>query len=329
MQDQLIGYLIGSLEPEEHRAVEARLQSDPELRRQLALLEHSLEPLAADAGHYAPPVALAERTCQRVLRRSIVLRNTQSDRAAARWSWTDMAVAAGIFLAASLMFFPAVQRSRHQSRLAYCQNNLRNIGLALAEYSQLQGGYLPYVPPEGYAGWYAPTLVHKGFIDSSRTFVCPGSTLAKEKNFIVPRIDETLGGPPEMTLVRQRTVGGSYGYSLSHVADGHYQPLRYLGRSTHPVMSDAPALCAPQLGVRQLGTAHSGGMHWASSNHDALGQNILFEDGHSTFLFDPVRLRTDGRQDLLFVNDTGIMAAGISSDDTVIGTSDSTPSGLR
>lgn len=35
MRDELVGYLLGALEPHEERALEARLETDAELRREL------------------------------------------------------------------------------------------------------------------------------------------------------------------------------------------------------------------------------------------------------------------------------------------------------
>lgn len=310
MRDQLIGYLLGSLEPEEHEVVAAHIERDPEMRRCLDLLEASLAPLTADAGLLPAPVGLADRTSRRVLTRSIATSQTPRT-VRAGWSWSDLAVAAGIFLAASLLFFPAVNFSREQSRVAYCQNNLRMVGSALGQYSQVHGGYLPYVPPQGLAGWYAPTLVHNGYVDNSRVFLCPGSTLATEKEFIVPRIEDTYGPTAVASLarVKQRTVGGSYGYTLSHVDGGVYQPLRDLSRSAFPLMSDAPTGDPTNL---------------ASLNH-ATGHNVLFEDGHADRLIQPVRLRTTGGLDQLFLNDSGAISAGLSADDAVIGASDAVP----
>ena len=45
-----------------------------------------------------------------------------------------MVVAAGIFIAASLLFFPAMNQSRFAARLTGCKNNLRQVGLGLDMY---------------------------------------------------------------------------------------------------------------------------------------------------------------------------------------------------
>ena len=53
MHEDLLGYLLGALEPLEMRRVAQRLQDDPEARRQLEEIERSLRPL--EEGFEPPP----------------------------------------------------------------------------------------------------------------------------------------------------------------------------------------------------------------------------------------------------------------------------------
>ena len=108
MRDHLIGYLLDALEPAEHAHVQAQLNQDPQLKRELELLSRSLRPLT-DREHYEPPVGLADRTCAFVALKSGSVVMAQAPAPVTRqWSMADMVVAAGIFLAASLLFFPAI-----------------------------------------------------------------------------------------------------------------------------------------------------------------------------------------------------------------------------
>ncbi|MFG0254610.1 MAG: hypothetical protein ACF787_05875 [Rhodopirellula sp. JB053] len=63
MQEDLLGYLLGALEPDEMRRVEQWLREDAEARRELAELEQLLERLEeADEPDDVPPVDLVSRT---------------------------------------------------------------------------------------------------------------------------------------------------------------------------------------------------------------------------------------------------------------------------
>ena len=55
----------------------------------------------------------------------------------ATWGWSDLVVAIGVFLAVTCSIFPALQRSRLNSRLVACQGNLRQLGLIQAQYQDL------------------------------------------------------------------------------------------------------------------------------------------------------------------------------------------------
>src|SRR5271166_1270313 len=66
MDENLVGYLIDALDPEDRQAVEAHLAVQPELHTRLERLRRALEPLADDAEAPAPPPDLALATLSRV-----------------------------------------------------------------------------------------------------------------------------------------------------------------------------------------------------------------------------------------------------------------------
>jgi anti-sigma-K factor RskA len=68
MCEELLGYLLGALEPDEERELEARLATDPELRKQLEELRPLLRPLTAEPARIDPPAGLAARICAQVAR---------------------------------------------------------------------------------------------------------------------------------------------------------------------------------------------------------------------------------------------------------------------
>lgn len=311
MRDQLIGYLLDALEPSEQELVEAQLNRDPRWKQELELLSRSLKPLAADKAYYEPPVGLVHRTCEFVAAQSkVLLAPPAAAVVPSRWTFADLVVAAGIFVAAAMLFFPAVNQSRFAARLSGCQNNLRQIGMALGEYSGLHHGCFPNVPLNGSlaaAGIYGPRLVDHGFISNPGVLICPASQLANlATEFRVPTCQELERTHGEQLIRLHRAMGGSYGYTLGYVANNVYQPTRNLQRPNFAIMADAPASEAP----------------FHSLNHGGCGQNVLFEDGHVQYL---TTCKAHGFTDNIFLNDEGEPKVGVHMHDAVIGASHSKP----
>jgi hypothetical protein len=309
MREELVGYLIDALEPDQRAAVEAQLAVDPHLQRDLEVLRGSLTILQWDREHFDPPAGLAARTCQFVAMQA----NTTIAPAvpsASRWRMADLVVAAGIFIAASMLFFPAIYHSRYSSQVAACENNLRRIGQALAEYSGLHNGNFPDLSGRhSAAGVYAVKLMDQGLVSEPEWFVCPGSPLAdKIHQFHIPSLKELESAPREKLVELENSMGGSYGYNLGYVGEnGEYQPTKNLHRKNFAMMADAPV----------TGTDKP-----YSLNHGGWGQNVLFEDGHVDYL---KTCNADGCPDNIFLNDQGRMAAGIHPNDAVIGPSAARP----
>ncbi|MBI3836870.1 MAG: DUF1559 domain-containing protein, partial [Planctomycetia bacterium] len=265
MRDYLIGYLLDALEPTEHEMVAAQLNHDPQLKRELELIARSLQPLGADREPFDPPPGLAERTCQFVAVRA---QATLAPPAAAffpgRWTLTDLVIAAGIFFAATMLFFPALSQSRFASQVTSCQNNLRQIGIGLTSYSELHNKYFPDIPREaslGAAGIYATRLFDQGLLNGPHLVICPASALAERSaEFRIPTLKELQTAQGAELARLQRRMGGSYGYNIGYISQGRYQATRNLRRPRFALMADAPNAEPP----------------YHSINHQGCGQNVLF-----------------------------------------------------
>ena len=306
MREQLIGYLLEALEPHEHQAVAVELERNDQLKHELELLSRALQPLAADRQMHEPPRGLAERTCHYVVERTTQITIPMpAPQDSSRWSLADMVVAAGIFVAAGLLFFPAMSQSRFAAKLTQCQNNLRQVGMAMHHYSQIHNDFFPLVPLEGKqsaAGVVPVRLRALGFLDGSHLVVCPASVLADEGDFRMPSLEE-LEAADAPTLVRlQARMGGSYAYGLGYVSGGQYHPARNMHRVRFAIVADAPTTAAP----------------FHSTNHKGCGQNVLFEDGHVQYL---TTCKAHGCTDHIYTNDRGQVGPGLSLNDAVLGSS--------
>jgi len=230
---------------------------------------------------------------------------------AGRFRWVDVAAAAGFFAAASLLLMPAIQSSRFNAQLIACQDNLRQIGAGMIQYSQHHNGYFPCIPPRGrlaVAGVYAPILMHDGLVTDNRRFVCPGSSLAGRTGFQIPPFDVLQNASQEKLDGLIRWMGGSYGGPLGHMRDGVYQGTKNLGRSCFALVADVPG-SDPSNGRQSL-------------NHGGRGENVLFEYGGVRFF---TSSQPFPQADDIFANDRDLVAAGLHPNDAVIAPSAARP----
>lgn len=330
LREQLLGYALGALDAEEQREIERQLADDPQLRRELEAVQSSLEPLAeaCDDVDLDPPAGLADRACSYVASEaqrlgwqpgsSGVVQPAAGGRATGavtrgvlewknRWTLADWVVASGVCACAVLLFFPAILNSRAMSRMTVCQNNLRDLGTSLVQYSEYVGnGCFPSVATEGnqsFAGVFAPRLKDCDLLIDDRQLVCPDSALAEQaEQFRVPTITEIDNASGPQVWVLQR-CGGSYAYNLGVIVQGRHLPIRNLARPTFALMADSP------------------GGSWGPVAHGR-GRNILYEDLHISFVSDQPQVPL---ADDPFCNRFNRCEAGIGPNDSVVAPSDCPP----
>ncbi len=331
MRNDLLGYLLGALDGPEHDGVRSCLATDAKLCKQLEELESDLAPLERLRWEYDPPPGLAQATCQVVASRvenKVVPRSATAGFSPRRevsqsrrgWDLLDVVVAAGIFMAASMLFFPAIANSRHQSQMMVCQHKLRTLGLAFQTWADGASGKLPSIPlggKMGVAGFYAPLLKAANIAPNQHVFLCPSSAiaqqLARQKTaWVVPSIAAIQTARGSKLVELQRRMGGSYCYNLGHFENGIYQPTQLRGRANFALLSDQ--------------------VENGRGPHGSHGINVLFEDGGVRCLVicpkaaDPTQV--EQQWDQLFVSDRGLVEAGCNSDDVVLAPSWARPNPL-
>ena len=331
MREDLVGHLLGALEPSESKAIEMALadpHSGPGLRNDLERLRLALKPLARDRDILPAPAGLAGRTMRFIVEQEAAAKAAadrtlpmprglsaedsppggQGDRASSR-AWIDRVIVAATALAACVLVAPLLLDSIAQSRARRAERNLLKTSGALQGYADAHRVF-PTPPGSGplsRAGLYAPTLVsEQRLVADDGTLICPDTALSRRGAFRVPTLEElnaAVGTPQFEEMVR--TMGGDYGYTLGHRdASGVLQPNLDRRRAHHPLMADAPN----EDGER-------------SSNHPDGIHHVLFEDGH-VMRVAPTDLHHD---DHLFKNHDGKVAAGIDEEDAVIGDSEDQP----
>jgi prepilin-type processing-associated H-X9-DG protein len=323
MDENLIGYLLNALEPEEQRQVEVYLAGNPEARQRLRLLRQALAPLDADADgdEVEPPAGLAVRTLARVqpangeLPRAPALRTRYvGPSGRSFWRRADVLVAASVLFLATGVASAWLVHIRQSHDLVACQNNLRELYEGLRGYSEQHHNRFPN-PAEAaprsraVAGLVVPILASAGHLPSDTSVRCPGTGGAPLfPAFTLEKVLSMSDADFQLDAVR---LACSYGYSLGYVdPDGNYEGPRFDPRqpiSQLPIMSDCPPLDL------SLGN---------SPNHDGLGQNVLYTDGHVRFC---TSRRVGFFGDDIFTNRQHQVAAGVDVLDTVLGRSSARP----
>jgi len=319
MRHDLIGYLLDSLDEDERLSIEAARQ-DPEMAatidQQLGVLRRVLRPLEQERQPLAAPVGLAERTLAAVRQaKGPVLTPRDEPVVPLRPRvWVDRFIMAAAAVAAVVLLAPLVFEAVQDARALRAERNLQRVGTALQGYAESKRVF-PTPPGDGplsRAGLFAPTLVSEQRIKpDDGLLVYPGSMLSREGGFRIPSREEVEAavGTDDFDRLVER-MSGDYGYTLGHRdATGALQPIRDLRRGHHPLMADAP----DAKGQR-------------SGNHPEGAHHILYEDGRVKTIWitgddlDPLH-----RDDHLYRNHDGKIAAGTDAEDAVIGDSHHQP----
>lgn len=304
----LLRYLLNSLSPEERAEVAEAIKNDPATRKELESLRRLIALLALEED-VDPPSGLAERTIAAASDPILTAaRANEFVASGPRLRMVEFCVVASILLLLAVLVLPAIAILRGEAGRVVCSDNLRQLGLAMSTYSDLENGQLPTGDPHGpldNAGIFALLLHAQGLLPDANVLICP---MADSSVVYVAELTEYLAEPAD-SLVREmhrRQMGGSYGYTLGHDLSGVYEVPEEGAYSA--VASDRP----PRPG--DVGDPDN------SPNHGGLGQNVLFADGHVEFL-GTAKLGDD----LLYRNADGRIAAGAGFQDVCIGVSEATP----
>ncbi|QDT02885.1 hypothetical protein K227x_12640 [Rubripirellula lacrimiformis] len=306
MHEDLLGYILGALEPHEMRRVDQWIQEDPEARRMLAEIQRKLRPLEQMPPVELPPSDRIARTMASLPPMPAPPPGNADESATSAvgasenaiepaplapmqvhieppsqngWSWMDWAAgsaAAAILLA---LLLPAIAEGRFEARKSSCQDQLRHFGTAITQFvSRSEQSRLPAVSnsgPEAFAGVYAVRLHEAGLLDDDSIRWCPSldsPNVDSPANMLVPIERLHQASPNELRSIQQN-AGGHYAYTLGVIEKEALKPPRFESRSSFAVMSDAP----------QTRTASDATVD-QSAGHSGVGINVLFEDGRVQFI---------------------------------------------
>lgn len=317
MNEDIIGYVMGALDAQEHQRIEDLMRSNTDLQSQVDLIRRSLQPLESYR-HCEPPSDLHNQTLAYVFDQVDAHKIGSTTPIAqpaftskqlvtgSRRSWRPMDIFVTGIVAASLLMLlsPALFNSRFAAELRQCQSNLQNLYAGFSQYSITHEGEFPTVPNNSVfatSGAYAPILLEQGYVTDEGNFFCPAAieSIAWRKEGIPTKHTVANANLEDLAALQQR-MGGTYGYSVGYQAEGRLQAIHNQQRPNFALIADRPS---------------GQSIHRYSMNHGGLGQNILFENGHVAFVRGT---QSAGLGDHYYVSDRGIVEPGVHRDDSVI-----------
>jgi prepilin-type processing-associated H-X9-DG protein len=300
----LLDYTLGQIDETRRELVEQEAAADPALGESLERLARQIDRLLDDGEPIEPPDGLARRTVQFVAERSRRRAILDFGPSPLRFGWRDFAVAAGIFLMATLTLLPAIRRSQIARDQLACADNLRQLGISFAQYAGEFGSF-PYASgsPAPYAGAFPVQLHDAGYLPDLAVLDCPSNGHNRLPAGL-PSIDQFVANETRAPRTSPCLRLVDYAYNLGYNHRGEPHPVPAVFDPTSPLLSDRP-------GVTEAGRIRDGN----SPNHGGGGQNVLYADGHvgwhSTRQVNPV-------DSDLFLNEDRRLGLGLHQWDAVM-----------
>lgn len=313
MDENLVGYAVGGLDEDEAQALAVQIEHDSALAERYArycevvaclaplrdkndppppphLHMHTIARLASVLTDLEPPPPRQSKLTPSALAKMVRFdrTNVPSVSRPAPWRRVDVLLAlcaTFLFVALGLVALGELHR---KYQLVQCQNNLRQLFLALTDYAMRGDERFPQIPadpPDNRASVFVQLLLERGSLVSTASTVCPV---------------EPTGLPFAYTLGYRDSEGKLC--VLGRLGDT-------VGHDLLPLAADYPTQCLISATI----TLHS---------PHGTGGNVLFVGGHVR-LCQHANVGLDN--DDIYHNDAGQVRAGLHWADSVLGRGDDAP----
>ncbi len=290
---------------------ERALAADPAAAEMVERLSRSMHLLLDDGEVFEPPPGLSNRTMQFVAE-AARRRKTILDFAPSRvpFRWSDIAVAASIFMAGMLTLLPAAQRSRDRVDQAGCTYNLQQLGRALWLYGSQHKHYPFGSEVDGKAapiGGYLAILKDNGDLTEAElsAMECPSHKKDHRHEPLpdYPTLCRLHAEDPNRVIHMLCT---NYAYNPGHrsATSNKVVPIPADHMASDPLLGDQP----PHENFRTI-------LDGNSPNHGGRGQNVLYSDLHVSWHNTRRLSPTDPD---MYLNNEYKIAPGVSPKDSIL-----------
>lgn len=283
--DDLIGHALGLIDLPAFLLADSSgsgFKPSPErvtrMRSQIGmLLNDGYEP--HDSEPLNPPDDLRRRTLDRIREhKAITLEFREPLVEKPRWRLADMAVAASVLCAAFLGSLPALKDGRATAANLACSSNLYQIWKGVEQYSNTFNVF-PNASVDDRRLPVGATLAlmrHTGHLPETVPLTCPGCSTRMHAREL-PHWNQ-LRQQSEQAL-REFSEMMTEVYALHPGLKGH-PGMRHLDRS----MIDSARSVIPMAGDHPPVNEACMPLQGNSPSHGGFGQNVIFADGHVTFI---------------------------------------------
>ncbi|MBX3421359.1 MAG: hypothetical protein KF752_07355 [Pirellulaceae bacterium] len=337
--DQLISFLLGDADEVLVQQIRQQAAIDRQLADRIGHYRSVLSHLDRSDEFFEPPAGLVDATLQRLRMQlsSQIPSEPATDSGAKRqqpancersstasWGdrnkWSDSIALTFSVTAICCLVLPSIVSARFQARRAQCAENLRLSGTALIAFAiRNENRRFPAVAssgPQAFSGIYAVHLADSQLLDSTSQLQCSSLLGLKQPMTTylskLPTLDQVCAASQAHWLQWTKILGGDYAYNLGVHENGRLVPPRNDGRSYFAVLSDAPEILDKGFSI---------------VSHDGRGSNLLYDDGHVSFVVSERLLDGDHSSDHPFHNRSGQLEAGVDQGDASLAPSPYAPLG--
>lgn len=350
--EDLIGYLLGALEPSEINQVENALAGDIALRERLAELEEKLGGMPDRFVEIDPPPGLAEKTLNTI---GIVDSSIHADPSSIKspliepankqgikftngfqqpeyeisgdrgsWSMMDMVVGAAVCFVVAALLLPSIANSRFQSKLVVCQDNLRQIGYNMASLAENHDGrfVISSDTDQWEASLFVRQMIDSELVSDTQTLICPSDPskeLTAEICRLVWQTEQSVGNDADYSQTMPRadnsltqSVVAKNALQQTEAASGSYGFPAPQLTSAKTTSIMIPGSASQVLCADAACFENPG---YRSKNHGGYGQNVLLGDLSVDYICDTACLPSG---DHIYTNGIGRIQPGMFPGDNLI-----------